>query len=147
MAGARITQRVNQERHVGSTGKITASLIRYIWGMTQDEYDNLAPGDRVYVAPCDDHHPDMRVYWGRQVTVLRKEYIVVPFGPPVWNWLVYDHNNPLGLEIIARPQDIDLPIGWRRAKDPHYPHTCPKCKGPAYMGVVPTSFECKKGCS
>jgi NAD-dependent DNA ligase len=27
-------------------------------------------------------------------------------------------------------------------KDPNYPHTCPLCKQPAYMGCVPAAVDC-----
>ena len=29
-------------------------------------------------------------------------------------------------------------------KDPNFPGVCPSCKGPAYFGVVPAAFECKR---
>lgn len=32
-------------------------------------------------------------------------------------------------------------------KDPHYPHKCPHCKGPAYQGIMPGSnLDCKFKC-
>lgn len=28
----------------------------------------------------------------------------------------------------------------------HYPHKCPRCASPAYLGVVPAALDCSKGC-
>lgn len=36
--------------------------------------------------------------------------------------------------------DIDA----TRFKDKHYPHKCPRCKGPAYVGF--SSIDCKTKC-
>lgn len=48
--------------------------------------------------------------------------------------------NPLDLgESEWRLDDPKLP-----KKDDRYPHVCPKCKGPAYIGL--NSVDCKNKC-
>ena len=32
-------------------------------------------------------------------------------------------------------------------RDPRFPHDCPRCGAPAYVGVVPAALDCTRGCS
>jgi hypothetical protein len=39
---------------------------------------------------------------------------------------------------------IDVDMSPTSTVDPEFPHTCPKCKGPAYVGF--NSVQCKGNC-
>jgi hypothetical protein len=60
-----------------------------------------------------------------------------PFGK-MWEDIVVGENDPV-LGVWGYWEDKAASV-----KDPHFPHTCTKCKGPAYIGF--TSTECKRGC-
>jgi hypothetical protein len=52
-----------------------------------------------------------------------------------------------GKSLKIEPLDltVDEATGrFKPTKDPHYPHTCPNCKGPAYIGA--RKIECKAKC-
>lgn len=40
--------------------------------------------------------------------------------------------------------DVKKKCGLEQKKDPKYPHICPSCKGPAFIGL--NQIDCKKGC-
>ena len=44
---------------------------------------------------------------------------------------------------LASPQLFWWPIDLS-PKDPTYPHVCPRCNGPAFVGFL--QVDCKKGC-
>ncbi len=45
-------------------------------------------------------------------------------------------------EILAAALGVPAPP----EKDPHFPHECPRCHGPAYVGGN-NNVDCKRGCS
>lgn len=36
---------------------------------------------------------------------------------------------------------------WAEVDRKHWPHECPRCRAPAYLGVTPASLDCSEGCT
>lgn len=49
---------------------------------------------------------------------------------------------PRPMYALLWPAQMDLDV----EKDNRYPHKCPRCAGPAYLGAVPAAYDCQRGC-
>ena len=59
----------------------------------------------------------------------------------------FECNTPWGTMLLVAWHKLPPSPAVTAGPDPHYPHVCPKCSGPAYQGVTPGSkVDCKKGC-
>ncbi len=36
---------------------------------------------------------------------------------------------------------------WREVDRKHWPHECPRCRAPAYVGAVPAALDCSDRCA
>lgn len=65
------------------------------------------------------------------------------------NYLSQEELQKLAMKLAKEIDEKAFAIGEEYQeqgliKDPNYPHTCPKCKGPAYIGL--NTIDCKKNC-
>lgn len=98
----------------------------------------VKPGDEVLAVG----YPDPVLYW----TDWTQHHMIAGNAP--WTLDFFTKNYPEddgwmfrvlrnhNVKAVASPQSKPG-VG-------HYPHTCPRCSGPAYIGF--TSVECQRGC-
>ena len=106
--------------------------------MTQDEYNALKLGDSIRVLDTLSMRMNFPQLVNKFFTVDKVECskTSVTWGATLSSGEVFYFD--IG--------DVDLasaPIAF----NPHYPHICPHCYGPAYKGAVPADLDCLSGCS
>lgn len=95
--------------------------------MNREEYKNLQPGTKVRIV----NHPDMVADW-------------MPYIGKIYTLGVF-HSSGMWVST----NNVYLPFGYfelvdRAENDKIYPHKCPRCKGPAYVGFL--NVDCRNGC-
>lgn len=102
------------------------------------------------------------VVWTEMRVRPQDRYIVVRMEPrPIFNYNSFtaspEDSTTSGVAVWTKPINDARPIPptgsldpvcggwlWPYERDPRYPHVCPKCGSPAFIGF--SHIDCKRGC-